>query len=337
MTFSSLFRSVSARFVAAFLLSLAFHLPTTAVETVPIPATEVRMFQSQIVDQTYKLFVAYPLDTDLLTRDDKSGQIQLKQEHSTQIYPVLYVLDPALYFGTVTEITRQLQGSGDIPPIFVVGIGYPPPLFDGALPLRMRDYFPHTDPDMRAVLNAYASPGNPIKTGGGEAFLEFVRKELTPFINSHYPVNPNDTAVAGHSGGGHIALYTLFHHPTLFQKYVIGSAALSWNKQEAFDWEHRYAENNSDLNARVFMGIGAGETDLRKILVLPPEKRFLVEDYLRKIGDPNPVALNMRFFDKLKSRNFPSLRFTSEVFPGESHESIPPSLFSRGIRYIYHP
>ena len=66
--------------------------------------------------------------------------------------------------------------------------------------------------------------------GGAGSFLRFIRQELMPFIQSSYPVRPEEKAIAGSSFGGLFALYTLFHHPDTFNCYIIGSPSIGWDE-----------------------------------------------------------------------------------------------------------
>lgn len=83
-----------------------------------------------------------------------------------------------------------------VPDMIIVGITYSGPTanYDS---LRAVDYTP-----VASAANAHS--------GGAPKFLEFMRRELTPFIESQYPVDPEQRALMGNSLGGLFALYAMF-------------------------------------------------------------------------------------------------------------------------------
>jgi enterochelin esterase-like enzyme len=78
----------------------------------PVPIllgnTQERGLESAIVGDTYRLSVALPLSYFTATG---------------RTYPVLYVLDPHLSFGTVTDVVRVAAIGGELPELIVVGVG----------------------------------------------------------------------------------------------------------------------------------------------------------------------------------------------------------------------
>jgi predicted alpha/beta superfamily hydrolase len=54
-----------------------------------------------------------------------------------------------------------------------------------------------------------------VGSGGAANFLQFVAKELMPFVNTTYRTIPEDSAICGSSFGGLFALYVLFHQPDI--------------------------------------------------------------------------------------------------------------------------
>jgi len=262
---------------------------------VTIPHTEVRMLSSSNVDQEYQIFVALPFG----------------YADSDEIYPVLYLLDANGNFGVVTETVRTLQFGGQFPELLIVGIGYPVNRFRETVFLRGRDMSPTENNEwLQRVSKEIQLPLEPHGTGGAANFLRFIREELTPLIHSIYRTNPDDQTLAGTSFGGLFALYTLFHSPDTFNRYMIGSPSIHWGEGVTFEYEANYAANNSDLAARVFMSVGAAE----------PE---------HMITDMEKMA------KALRDRNYSSLELTTHVFDGETHLSVIPATMSRGLRAVF--
>src|SRR6185312_14643608 len=67
-------------------------------------------------------------------------------------------------------------------------------------------------------------------SGGSAKFIEFIRKELEPFIENHYRTNSSKTLI-GQSLGGLLATEILFKNPDLFTKYIIVSPSLWWDNE----------------------------------------------------------------------------------------------------------
>ena len=193
--------------------------------------TQVKIFQSKIVEDDFYLFISLPDDYD--TSDKK--------------YPVLYLLDGDVAFGMATSIARYLQIGNAIPELIVVGIGY------GALKknlgnMRRRDY------TISSLMGRSA-------TGGAPKFRNFLKEELIPYIENTYRTEPNNRTINGYSLGGLFAIYTLFTEPELFNNYIIGSPHLYWDDYRIFTVQEEAFEKMDDIKARIFISVGSEEDD----------------------------------------------------------------------------
>jgi len=65
-------------------------------------------------------------------------------------------------------------------------------------------------------------------TGGSAAFMDFVAKEVIPFVEANYRTFPERTLI-GQSFGGLFATEVLLRRPWLFQHYIIVSPSLWWD------------------------------------------------------------------------------------------------------------
>jgi predicted alpha/beta superfamily hydrolase len=287
-----------------------------------ISSTEVRYIQSTHVDQEFKIFVALP---EPLVPDQR--------------YPVLYVLDGNGMFGLATDTARGLLLGMELPPMIVVGIGYPVGGLAETFNLRMRDYTP--TPDQRFVdvaVKMWGGSGGET-SGGGLQFLEFIRTELKPMIEAEYPADPADATIFGDSFGGLFSTFVLLNKPDTFQRYIIGSPSLFWNGRVMLEHELRYAESHDDLPAKVFVACGALETaeDMRAMMKnMPPEMLGTFEEYQEAIGgEPQMVEILEPFLEALGGRGYPSLELSSEVFPAETHNSVPGLNLCRSLRKVF--
>src|SRR5580698_6581941 len=109
---------------------------------------------------------------------------------------VLYVTDGEWNTNIASDIQEFLQIQF-IPQHIIVGIDDAP---RGKGNLRFRDLTPSHP----------AGDGGP--SGGGEAFLGFITKELMPYINSKY-ANNNKNILFGASLGGLFGMYALLKEP----------------------------------------------------------------------------------------------------------------------------
>lgn len=121
----------------------------------------------------------------------------------SESYPVLYVLDAEWRFDLVRTIAWDLSGNKKIPRHIVIGI----PHVEWENKRGIDLTFSHT-------LNEYdgstISDGvyNPSNSGGGQAFFDYLSKEVVPWIDLHYPTNGSNVLI-GHSYGGYFAAYAL--------------------------------------------------------------------------------------------------------------------------------
>lgn len=265
--------------------------------------TEQHLISSSIVGDQFKISIALPRNyTD--TRKN---------------YPVVYLLDANIFFGLVTETTRLLQFGKEIPDCVLVGIGYP----DDAqhLGLRYRDLTPtRDDQGVREFLDKVSQGRKEAvkfrSTGGADQFLAFLCEELMPYLHQQYRLNPTDTVLAGDSLGGLFALYTIFHRPESFRRYIVGSPSIYHGNAVIFDYETAYAKAHNDLPVTIFLSVGALEA------ILEPGFAAMVSN----------VA---RLTEILTSRNYPSLKLVSHVFDNETHLSVIPAIMSRGLRTVF--
>ncbi|MEZ5376762.1 MAG: alpha/beta hydrolase-fold protein [Acidimicrobiales bacterium] len=276
----------------------------------PLAGTEVHELASEAIGDTFKIFVGHCGDLEASTPA-----------------PVLYVTDANGFFGTAVDTVRNLQLRAMLPPMLVVGVGYPMGGLIDTVAIRVRDLTPSTD---QAFTDEWMG-GTP--SGGGPAFVRFLADELQPWVAARYAIDPNDATFFGHSFGGLLGSHVLLTEPGVFQRYILGSPSLWWNGNESFTTEAEFAARHDDLEATVFIGVGELETHegrQRENANMPPEAVAMARARRLDMVDDTE-----RFAAVLRSRNYPSLRLESVVLPDEFHVTVGPLHLSRGLRSVF--
>jgi len=263
--------------------------------------TVVRTLHSNIVGQDFELFISLP----------KSYLIQ------DTVFPVIFLLDPYRAFSMVKGFTDVLTSPYTyIPEVIIVGIGYggkgPGAMLNWALG-RTRDLTPEksieTEETYRMRLASAGALNSKIQTGGAALFLDFIKQELFPFIETNYRIDKNVRILSGYSLGGLFAMYALFHEPGLFCKYFVGSPSIHFKDGITFEYEEKYASNHSDLMADIFMS--AGELEDR-------------------------TSHNIKRMEELiSSRNYENLNLQTVIFEDENHVTCYPAAMSRGLIELF--
>lgn len=287
----------SRHFILGLSLTLLFiALDTSGQKRLPeINQTKEHIVKSKVNGTSYYLSVSLP---------------QHYSSQDTTRYPVLFLLDGNITFPIVHANRIGLDFFGGLEQVIIVGVGYEFEL--SYLPWvvsRWTDLTPSLDlktDSNPSTLKTLGLQEGGLKSGGASAFVDVLRKEIIPLLNSKYKTT-KDRGIIGHSYGGLFATYCLFSAPDLFNRYGILSPSLWWNNREMVALEKVFAKKNQQLNAQVFMSVGEKE---------------------------QPISVTA-FADTLVSRNYKGFTLTSKVFEGESHLSVIPSSVCRALSVLY--
>jgi len=244
---------------------------------VKIPNSESIKIHSSIVDQEYELQIHYPRG----------------YEDSDKKYPVIYLLDSQWDFPLITALYGQLFYDGFLPGVLVVGItwGGENPNHDY---LRARDFTP---------TNSAQLP----QSGGASKFLQFIKEELIPYIDSEYKSDKDKRVLMGSSFGGLFTLYTMFNETELFNGYIAGSPAIQWDNEITFNYENEFAKKSSKLPAKLYIPIGELES----------------------------TELFKKFVSQLKSRNYDGLELQEQIVKGVGHSGNKADGYTRGLQFVF--
>ncbi len=271
-----MFQIASRLNLVMFVLAAGACAAQTSAPPVTLSNTEQRSITSSKIGQRYDLFISLPEN----------------YRTSKQSYPVLYVLD-GWHFPLMAFIQDNNIYSQRMAPVIMVNIGHSPA--KEAMTLRNRDFMPDR---IAKVPNS----------GGAPVFLDFLERELIPFIDRTYRTNPSDRGLLGHSLGGSFALYALEQRPALFQRVVAASPAMAPDSVIFSDARRTLRA----LPAPVRLELSVGSED---------------EFGLAKIATEFARAL-----DEIKPKNL-DYRFT--LYPGENHNSVRLISFPASLYWVY--
>ena len=274
-----------------------------------IENTEVYQLKSDVVGDIFEITVMKP------------------ENENNNPLPVIYLTDANNSLGTGCDVANLLMLGGEIPPVILVAVGYPlEGDFNNFIKLRTRDFSPSLckwQTPMQAELAEMSVED--IACGGAPKFLNFLTTELREFIGSKYNISDDSTYI-GDSMGGLFGVYTLFHKPDSFKRYVIGSPWICWDYPLCFEYEKKYSENHNDLSAIVYMATGGDEHILYPNLpdaIVPLFKDAKTEEYSREM------------FKLLESRNYPSLNFRGKILDDETHFTMVSSIIGKGLKSVF--
>ena len=261
-----------------------------------IPATHTRVVYSAMANDSYLISVALPFHYD---------------ERPDIVWPVIFVLDGNMHFNMVVDMVRfmniRVEFCNELPDALIVGIGYPvtgtlTDMLYHVMHLRMRDFVLGREESGEAFMQDHFPIAAPIPSGNGLGFMQFLRQELIPLVETDYRADPADRTLLGHSMGANFALYTLFHHPDLFQRCVAASF------DPMLDQEQAFAEYNDNL----------------------PVRLHLVWEGISQQDLAGPRSL----VDRLTTRRYDGLRITHETIVG-THCAMVPFAYQSGLEQVF--
>lgn len=216
----------------------------------------------------------------------------------TQRYPVLYLTDAQFEFDQSRSSAAFLARNGLIPEVIVVGVTNKD---------RTSDFY--------ATKADFKAPGRTIpfpNSGHADQFLEFIEKELIPWVDSTYRTTPL-RILAGHSAGGYFALHAMRVRPALFQAIIATSPWLAWDDARELKQLVPFLES-AELKIRVLFVSYANEEHQAG-----PEMKANVETVIRA----------------LRARKDASLRWASAFYPDEDHETTSVKSYYDALRMIF--
>lgn len=188
----------------------------------------------------YKIGEILELDSKILN-EKRTLNINLPQDFNPQEkYDVIYLLDGSSHedFLHVAGLVQFFNLQLKMPKTIVVGI---------ANVDRKRDFtFPTT---IEKDKKDYPTTGN------SEKFIEFLEKELQPFINQKYQTTDKKYLI-GQSLGGLLASEILIKKPNLFNQYLIVSPSFWWDDESLLKLAEEKLDKNNFTDTFVYISVG---------------------------------------------------------------------------------
>lgn len=216
----------------------------------------ITFFFSLLHAQTpYTIGETYTIHSNILN-EDRIIDVQLPQNYSNQDfakgkYPVVYVLDGDTNFSLVASLerfsTKFLFRSQ--PEMIVVGIRN----ID-----RTKDYTP--------TKSLSKNKDNKLQyetSGGAENFINFIDKELKPFVNKKFRTT-DFNILHGHSFGGLFAIYTLLNHTDSFDAYIAIDPSLWWDNKVIFKQAQEEFKTKDFKNKSLYVALAHEKIDAQK-------------------------------------------------------------------------
>lgn len=154
-----------------------------------------------------------------ILKEDRKIWVHLPSNYYTNTdrglrYPVLYVLDAEAHFTAMAAMADQLGEEIYWPRMIVIGIENTD---------RMRDLTPTRIHRLDELPETYLK-----NTGGASRFLDFIRKELIPYVDQNYPTTPY-RSLLGHSLGGLFTTYSMYADKGSFRNYIAIDPSYWWD------------------------------------------------------------------------------------------------------------
>lgn len=151
-------------------------------------------------------------------------------------------------------------------------------------------------------------------TGHSEQFINFIQKELQPYVEKNYKTTSSKTII-GQSLGGLLAAEILLKRPTLFNQYIIVSPSIWWDNGSILNLSSPILKDDFKHPTKVYVGVG-------KEGLVPGDNPRMME------VDANLLA------DKIKSGKSKNLAVYFDYLPAEDHATIMHQAVFNALRYL---
>jgi uncharacterized protein len=228
-------------------------------------------------------------------------------------YPVVYVLDGQVFFEEIKGILNRLSketGKSTANEMIVVGIGN--------IWQRDRDYSP-----THVASSPGVDPQACAVSGGGEKFIQFLEKELFPYVQSKYPASPVRLLI-GHSMGGLEAMNILLKHPGMFDYYAVIDPGMWWDNQKLLTESKKILANRTFEKTTLFLAVANPkglDMNVSQIKTDTSEKTALIRPSLTLV-------------DYVRQNQQNKLRFDWNYYKDYDHMTVPAPAIYDALKFF---
>ena len=270
----------------SFSFSTVFSAIANENQLFDISNSEVVTIESKLLKRKYDLYIKVPHD-------------YFEEKNKSKKYPVLYLNDGPHTFKVAAGVTHFPSMDRSV----VVGISFAHG--ENGQYSRVRDLTPVVDKSWKKYV-----------TGGAAEYLEFIEREVFPFVEKNYRIDVNNRILSGHSLGGSFGAWVLLTKPSLFSGYILTSPSLWFKNDYIFDLESEFSKINNSLDAKIFVATGALEVQGNGM------RNDMVDGHIR-------------FIKRLRSRNYQGIYISDEIVEGTDHYSTFPVGLAKGLSMFY--
>ena len=207
-----------------------------------------------------------------ILNEDRTVMISLPDDYytTTKKYPVLYMPDGQWHFIHTTQAVGVLSGNGIIPKMIIVAV----------------QTLDNRSSDLGATPDETGDLG-----GGVDNFLDFMKKELIPFVEKNYRTYPY-RLLSGSSLGGIFTVHTFLKDPEYFNAYLAYSPSMWWENQFYVKKMDEFLSNNPGLQNYFYInvaneGLGMGVNALAEVFKNKAPEKFIwqFEEYPQEIHE----------------------------------------------------
>jgi predicted alpha/beta superfamily hydrolase len=176
-----------------------------------------------------------------ILKENRTLNIYLPEGYNNkEKYPVIYLLDGSANedFLHIIGLVQFFNITFNMPKTIVVGI---------ANVDRKKDFTFTTK--VEELKKSYPT------TGGSAKFIDFIEKELQPFIKNNYSISDSSYLI-GQSLGGLLATEILLKKPALFSNYIIVSPSLWWDDESLLMAAPGLLNKQTDDKKWVYISVG---------------------------------------------------------------------------------
>jgi len=180
--------------------------------------------------------------------EDRVLNIYAPPDYNPNIkYPVIYLLDGSMNedFLHITGLAQFFNLMYKMPQAILVGISNVD---------RKRDFTFHTE--LKDLQTKYPT------TGHSDLFINFLEKELLPYIAGHFSTS-SDRYLIGQSLGGLLGSEVLLKKPQLFTHYLLVSPSLWWDNESLLKKAPELLKQLKTTPPKyIYISVGAGEPNI---------------------------------------------------------------------------